>query len=448
MRHIALTIGPIVDTLSLGRKTAEVWMASYLFSSFMKNSIKKIKERSDATFIVPFVDDDVLEEKDDGVGMFHDRFILSSETLTLEEVEAILQEQKDEIAVMVAKSIKKDEAKVKAFFSEYIQAYAFETREEFENPIIDISKIMDSIELHTPVLETDEDYMRLFLNRDVILNSQLANTSFGGKPSFRALDEIALGNDDEFVNANRYIAIIYVDGDNLGEFIKKQSDVTEVSKRLFDFDKKAVKSIDDYGAMPIFVGGDDLIIFAPLLNNGRTVFDLLNDLSEDYKNALNTEESTLSFGLSFTYYKYPLYEALERSRDTLFGVAKNHEGKNAVAVSLQKHSGQSFEFCIGKNEDAYAKFLEVVNSVLVDKVELPHAIHHKLDSYKKIFSAISKERIESTFENIFNEDLHKSKFEKGLKEIQELMGSLGLEKEKQETLFSMLSTIKVLRGDR
>ena len=363
MRHIALTIGPIVDTLSLGRKTAEVWMASYLFSSFMKNSIKKIKERSDATFIVPFVDDDVLEEKDDGVGMFHDRFILSSETLTLEEVEAILQEQKDEIAVMVAKSIKKDEAKVKAFFSEYIQAYAFETTEEFENPIIDISKIMDSIELHTPVLETDEDYMRLFLNRDIILNSQLAKTSFGGKPSFRALDEIALGNDDEFVNANRYIAIIYADGDNLTQYIKKQSDVTEVSKRLFDFDKKAVKSIDAYGAMPIFVGGDDLIIFAPLLNNGRTVFDLLNDLSKDYKNALETEDSTLSFGVSFTYYKYPLYEALERSRDTLFDVAKKYKGKNAVAVSLQKHSGQSFEFCIGKNEDAYAKFLKLVNSV-------------------------------------------------------------------------------------
>ncbi|CAA6823139.1 MAG: Unknown protein, partial [uncultured Sulfurovum sp.] len=42
MKYIALTIGPIVDTLSLGRKTSEVWMASYLFSSFMKNSIRKI----------------------------------------------------------------------------------------------------------------------------------------------------------------------------------------------------------------------------------------------------------------------------------------------------------------------------------------------------------------------------------------------------------------------
>lgn len=448
MRHIALTIGPIVDTLSLGRKTAEVWMASYLFSSFMKNTIKKIKERSDATFIVPFVDDEVLKEKDDGVGMFHDRFILSSETLSLQDVEAILQEQKDEIAVMVAKSIKKDEAKVKAFFSKYIQAYAFETTEEFENPIIDISKIMDSIELHTPVLETDEDYMRLFLNRDVILNSQLAITSFGGRPSFRALDEIALGNDDEFVNANRYIAIIYADGDNLGEFIKKQSDVTEVSKRLFDFDKKAVKSIDAYGAMPIFVGGDDLIIFAPLLNNGRTVFDLLNDLSEEYKNALKTEESTLSFGVSFTYYKYPLYEALERSRDTLFAVAKKYEGKNAVAVSLQKHSGQSFEFCIGKDEESYEKFLKLIGSVLKEEIELPHAIHHKLQSHQMLFKSIESKRLESTFDNIFNEDIHKKKFEQGLKEIRELMISLGLEAKEQEKLFSMLSTIKVLRGDR
>ncbi len=448
MRYIALTIGPIVDTLSLGRKTAEVWMASYLFSSFMKNSIKKIRDRSDAEFIIPFVDDNILKVQDDGVGMFHDRFILTSDTLTLEDVEKILQEQKDEIATMVAKSINRNVNKVKTFFTQYIQAYLFETTGEFKNPIIDISKIMDSIELHTPILETDEDYMRLFLNRDIILESQLAKASFGGKPSFRALDDIALGDDDMMVNANRYIAIIYADGDNLGEFIEKQSDVTEVSRRLFDFDKKAVKTIDYYRAMPIFVGGDDLIIFAPLLNNGKTVFDLLDNLSEDYKNALDTDESTLSFGVSFTYYKYPLYEALEKSRDTLFEVAKNYKGKNAVAVSIQKHSGQSFEFCVGKNEDAYGKFMELTKSVLSKETELPHAVHHKLEQYSKVFESIPQERIGSTFENIFNEDIHKSKFAKGLGEIQVLMEALGAKEEEQKRLFSMLSTIKILRGDR
>jgi len=452
MKYIALTIGPIVDTLSLGRKTSEVWMASYLFSSFMKNTIKVLKERSDAKFIIPFVDDEILKEQDDGVGMFHDRFILTTETVTLEEVETILLEQKDAIAVMVAQSIKEDEQKVKAFFRQYLQTYLFETTEKFENPILDISTIMDSIELHTPRLEAEDDYIRRFLNRDIILNSTLAKTSFGKKPSFDSIEAIANqenGTDiNSTKNAYKYIAIIYADGDSLGKYIKSQSDVTQVSKKLFDFDKKASQTIKEFGGLPIFIGGDDLIIFAPLLNSGKTVFDLLNNLSKDYKEVLKTDESTLSFGVSLTYYKYPLYEALERARDTLFCVAKNYEGKNAIALSTQKHSGQSFEFCIGKNESAYSIFLELIKKVLNEEIELPHAIHHKLQSHQKLFEAIPMERLESTFENIFNEDLHKSKFKEGLESIQELIKELGLEEKQQEKLFSMLSTIKVLRGDR
>lgn len=451
MKYIALTIGPIVDTLSLGRKTSEVWMASYLFSSFMKNSIKKIKERSDAEFIIPFLDEEILQEKDDGVGMFHDRFILKSDTLTLEEVEEILQEGKDEIAVMVAESIKRDSDKVKAFFSKYLQTYLFETTENFENEVLDISKIMDSIELHTPRLESDEDYIRLFLNRDIILNSSLAKTSFGKKPSFESIEAIAaqeLGEELDVKNAYKYIAIIYADGDNLGSYIKSQKDVTTISKKLFDFDKKAAITIKDYGALPIFIGGDDLIIFAPLLNNGKTIFDLLNDLSKYYVETLETDKSTLSFGVSITYYKYPLYEALTKARNTLFGVAKNYDGKNAVAVSTQKHSGQSFDFCIGKSEDGYTKFIELLAKVLKEEIELPHAIHHKLKEYEKLFKEIPQKRIKDTFENLFNEDLHKTKFKEGLEDIRNLMETLGQGTKEQEKLFSMLSTIKVLRGDR
>ncbi len=453
MKYIALTIGPIVDTLSLGRKTSEVWMASYLFSSFMKKVIRKIKERSDAEFIIPFVDDMLLQDKDDGVGMFHDRFILKSDTLTLKDVEAILQEEKDAIAIMVADSIKRDVSKVKSFFRQYLQTYLFETTESFENPIIDISKIMDSLELHTPRLEAEEDYLRLFLNRDIILNSTLAKASFGKKPSFDAIDAIAaqeldVDSMDDVKNAYKYIAIIYADGDNLGTYIKKQSDATAVSKKLFKFDKEAANTIKNHGALPIFIGGDDLIIFAPLLNNGKTVFDLLNKLSEDYAKALKTTESTLSFGLSITYYKYPLYEALERARNTLFDVAKKYKGKNAVAVSTQKHSGQSFNFCIGKSQEAYGVFLTLLENVLNEKTELPHSVHQKLHSHKKLFESIPEERIKSSFENIFNEDIHKDKFKDGLNEIKELMVKLGLGKDEQDKLFNMLSTIKLLRGDR
>jgi len=455
MKYTALTIGPIVDTITLGRKTSEIWMASYLFSSFMKKSIKKIRDLDGVKFIIPYVgDDDIFKEQDNGVGMFHDRFIFKSEDVSLETVEHILQEEKDALSSMIATSIKKDEQEVKEFFDQYFQTYLFETTQDFDDPINEISKIMDSVELHTPPLECEEDYMRLFLNRDIILGSALAKASFGKKPSFDSIEAIASQELDEDMqsatNAHKYIAIIYADGDNLGSYIKSQNNVTEVSERLFEFDKKASQTISEkHGALPIFIGGDDLIIFAPVINGDKTVFDLLNDLSEDYKNALNTDESTLSFGVSLTYYKYPLYEALERSRDALFGVAKEHSGKNAIALSAQKHSGQSFDFCVGKESEEYAKFLELVKSILVNELELPHAIHHKLKSYEKLFESIDFEKsLEHTFENLFNEDLHKSKFEEGLKEIRDLMLVLGNSKEAQEQLFSMLSTIKLLRGDR
>lgn len=452
MKHIALTLGPIIDTLALGRKTSEIWMASYMFSSFMKKTIREIKKHHDVKFIVPFVEDETLFEKmDNGIGMLHDRFIFTTETLSLQDVQNIVTEQKSQLAKMIAASIKKDEKKVDAFMQSYMQTYLFESEETFNDPLLDISEILDCIELHTPLLESDEDYMRLFLNRDTLLNSTLAKEAFGKKPSFASIEAISAQELDEEVdasNAYKYIAIIHADGDNLGAYIKKENDVSEVSKKLFEFDKKAVDSIRNFGALPLFIGGDDLLIFAPVVNGKKTVFDLVSKLSEDYNETLGTDESTLSFGVSISYYKFPLYEALESSRDALFLEAKKYEGKNAVALNVQKHSGQSFGFCINKQELAYTKFSTLINEVLNEELDLPHAIHHKLHKHQALFQKINEEQLIDTFENIFNEDMHKNKFKDGLSQIQELMGSLGLEKKQQEKLFSMLSTIKLLRGDR
>ena len=456
MRYIALTVGPIVDTLSLGRKTSEIWMASYLFSSFMKKVIQEVLTTTDAKFIVPFVDDSSLfESQDGGIGVFHDRFIFTTQDTKLEKIESIIKKQKDKLASMVATSIKRDEKKVQEFFHSYLQTYLFESSERYENPIIDISIVLDSIELHTPLLEADEDYMRLFLNRNTILQSELAKESFGKKPSFDSIEAIAAqesSNDLEAQNAQKYIAIVHADGDNLGKFIESQKDVSQISKKLFNFDKKAVKSIKDFRGLPLFVGGDDLLIFAPVINSKKeTVFDLVKKLSKDYEEALETTQSTLSFGISITYYKYPLYEALKKSRKALFEVAKNYtspqgKAKNAVAITTQKHSGQSFSFCIAKDEKAYSAFSAMISSVLNENLELPHAIHHKLLKHKALFECIEPIQLSDTFENIFNEDIHASKFKKGLSLTKELILTLGLEQ--QDKLFAMLSTIKLIRGDR
>lgn len=458
MKYIAMTIGPITGTMMLGRKTSEIWGASYLFSSFMKAVIKKLKAKEGVEFLIPYVDDESLfETKDDGIGMFHDRFILKSSVVTMQDVHTLVEEEKVIFGKMIAESIKRREDKVVEFFKNYLQTYLFSSSREYSNPVLEISSLLDDMELHTPVFQSDEDYIRLFLNRDTLLHSTMIHNSFGRKNiSFDSIEAISaqeknsdLSNSSEFKNASKYIAIIHADGDNLGAYIKDHKNVADVSKNLFNFDKESVKIIKEFGGIALFVGGDDLLIFAPVINKEKqTVFDLVDSLSVAYAQSLSSDKTTLSFGISITYYKYPLYEALAASRDTLFNNAKGYAGKNAVAVSVQKHSGQSFEFTIGKAETGYENFSALIKLVLAEDVELPHAIHHKIGVLKPLLSALKEENLDDAFENFFNEDLHKSKFKKGLEEIKNLLSTLGLTPEGQEKFFAMLSTIKLLRGDR
>jgi CRISPR-associated protein Cmr2 len=458
MKTIAMTLGPIVSTLSLGRKTSEIWAASYLFSLIMKKSVDKLRKIDGVQFIVPYAEDDALfDAKDGGIGRFHDRFILQSDTIDLETVRKKVDEARDEVADLVAEAIGEDEEKVREEFGGYVQSYLYETEEPLDNPILDTSPWLDALELHTPPLPNGDGSLRRFLRRNVIVRSEFAQKSFGAKPSFQSIPAIAAQEEDKeiersegFKNAYRYIAIVHADGDNLGKVIKEYGQKgNKFSKKLFDFGERAAKTLKDFGAQTLFVGGDDLLFFSPVLHrDGRTVFDLVEALDEDYAQTLQKPETTLSFGISVTYYKYPLYEALERSRNALSENAKFHPGKNAVTLTVQKHSGQSFAFTLGKEEASYETFKELLRVVLNEKTEIPHSIHHKLDALSSLWQDGDHQKISNVFDNFFNEEIHKNKFAEGLKSIRKLTEKAAGNKQAKARLFAMLSTIKLLRGDR
>ncbi|WP_456389962.1 Cas10/Cmr2 second palm domain-containing protein [Hydrogenimonas sp.] len=458
MKTIAMTVGPIVDTLALGRKTSEIWAASYLFSKLMKEVIAKLRNIEGVRFLVPYADNDALfEPKDEGIGRFHDRFILQSETLTLQKVRQIVDELRDTLSDAIADAIKESPEKVRAQMADYIRCYILETEKSLDNPILDLGPKLDALELHTPPLPKGDEALRKFLRRNVVLKSKLAKDSFSHKPSFTSIPAIAAQEDDrdietseDFKNAYRYIAIVHADGDNLGKVLESYGqNPADFSEKLFDFGDKAAKTLEDFGAQTLFIGGDDLLFFAPVLHrDGRTIFDLIDTLSEDYASSIGDDRTTLSFGVSVTYYKYPLYEALERSREALFGKAKHYEGKNAVAVAIQKHSGQSFDFTIGKKETAYTLFKELLSDTLAQRSELPHSLHHKLAKLNTLFRSAPPESIANIFDNFFNEEIHTKKFAEGLEKSRKIVETVGDDKKAEERLFAMLSTIKLLRGDR
>ena len=51
--YIAITIGPVVRTLMLTKKTRELWAASYLFSWIMKQLASELRKDPQRVFIMP-----------------------------------------------------------------------------------------------------------------------------------------------------------------------------------------------------------------------------------------------------------------------------------------------------------------------------------------------------------------------------------------------------------
>jgi CRISPR-associated protein Cmr2 len=199
----------------------------------------------------------------------------------------------------------------------------------------------------------------------------------------------------DYQTSHKYIAIVKADGDNVGKLLKRiaqqeEKELTKFSENIFDFSRTASELIHQYGGKPVYIGGDDLVFFAPVVshkkneqnqleneninwseNNTGNIFNLIsmldNAFTRIWKPWIDNEKykdlkPSLSYGISVTYYKYPLNEAMKLS-DDLLSAAKNNPGKNSIAVQLMTHSG-SFDKAL-LNKDEKSTFDSLIN--LLDK---------------------------------------------------------------------------------
>jgi CRISPR-associated protein Cmr2 len=176
---------------------------------------------------------------------------------------------------------------------------------------------------------------------------------------------------------HKYFAVVQLDGDGMGKAITALSADDEnhaafgqFSSSLLAYAQAAVEKVIDYGGLPIFSGGDDLLFLAPVAmppeeasetqtNQPKNVFALCQQLDQLFKKTIGRGVS-LSGGVSINYYKYPLGEAvddaetLEREakqfavylKDQVKGIAEKDwpakHKKNALTFRVRKHSGQTF----------------------------------------------------------------------------------------------------------
>ena len=301
-------------------------------------------------------------------------------------------------------------------------------------------------------------------------------------------DELARRYPDTLKPYHKYVAIVHGDGDSFGKFLESigsnEAAIRDFSDAIFGFLIEARDIIKDYGGYQLVGSGEDLLFFAPVISENKHIFSLVDALDEAFSkhfarleqyNEKNDFKLSMSYGISVTYYKFPLQEALDLSKDALwyhakeatFASADNKKKatKNAVHILTRKHSGQSQALTLHKGTDLYKAFVRLIDQELARDSDLwlPHSLHHSLMQVDTLIDTMDIDNIEPFFANMFNEKVHKTKHDAALRALQSILRSLkdpdsndpihlrqsdGTIPSASETIFAMLSIIKILRGDK
>lgn len=462
MKHIGLTIGPIDKTIGMARKTRETWGASYLFSYMMRTIIEKLLARGidENDIIIPFAGEIKNRQYAYGAGLYPDRLIFRSNPGDMETLTKVIIETSAEIAGEIAHHLDvKDETSVQKYIDDYFQFHALETNvDEGKSPILELSPYLDAREMEEQFIYCDADhYLSRFLeniNGSFLFKDAFDNPEGIKKEKFDCLVQIGarelqkeIGQErfnktiaesfkkenkkeDEYIirefkrksgnfkTYHKYIAIVRADGDNFGEAIKKlgtnKEELARFSRQLITYAREAAAMIHTYGGTPIYIGGDDLLFFAPVANSAveinkmpvPTVFHLIDTLDTRFKQDFPT--ASLSYGMSVTYYKFPLNEALNRAYMLLFNEAKKTRQKNALAFQVLKHSGRTFGAILQKDSCIYLNFKQLLAQYGGDNKYL-NSIVNTTEFYKGTLCHIGKDmdKVINFFRNTFDEDIHK-----------------------------------------
>lgn len=251
---------------------------------------------------------------------------------------------------------------------------------------------------------------------------------------------------------HKYVAIVHADGDRIGSLLGSLGNdlvaVRNFSQDLLDFSQAANTKIAGghytqnskidwgYGGAPIYIGGDDLLFFAPVASRNAqgefvTIFDLVEQIDAKFNEifnqqtsdgdfekypALSTEQRPcISYGITFTYVKHPLQEAVVTSRSLLEYVkSADFATRNRIHFSLIKHSGQQISGIINKNRTAvFSQFRDLLRRTLhltaEDGLRFVNSITYKIDLYRASFlvAVQSEAQLKAFFANTFNEPFHR-----------------------------------------
>ena len=448
---IGITLGPILETISESRKIYEIANASAFFSTFMYEFLKKVADSKKYEIITPY-----FEYKEENK-LYPDRAILKIENEDeKEKIVNEIEEFKDAAFNKFLERIKNSESKNDVLedlekINEIVKKN--ENKEYKDNHEKQIDLLKEYINFNTVLMNITKseeikdifsklDGIELIKNFPIQYNEKEINEIITNSLS----EKIKLNEESFLVNENNYRAIISLDLDNMGNFSQEEIEkIKDVSFKIHEYISKLEKFIKSKKVngksqgLVLYSAGDDILAIL----NPKYIFEFIEKACSYLKECFGDENKKLSvsFGIFVCYKKNPIKESIERAHELLFYNAKELSGKNSAVISVQKHSGQSFEFVINdlvKNMKFNDNniFFNKMNSYLKKYTEngKVYSIIQKVYMNDFIFKEIIKnpEQIGYFLDNLFDSNKDKNTL---IKDLYELLVYIG--EENSEDKFEM-----------
>ena len=242
----------------------------------------------------------------------------------------------------------------------------------------------------------------------------------------------------------------------MGKFSQEEIEkIKDVSVRIHNYISKLKEFIESKKrkekseGLVLYSAGDDILAIL----NPKYILEFIEKACRLLKECFGNENKALSvsFGIFICYDKNPIKESIEKSHELLFYKAKEINEKNSAVVSVQKHSGQSFEFTINnlvkdmefndknniffnKMNSYLKKYIEKDQVYSKEKGKLLNTIIQKVYMNNFIFKEIitSPEQINNFLSNLFDSKKENNEL---LNDLYELLVYVGKENSKSEEKF-------------
>ena len=279
-RYIAVTIGPIFDTVNLASSPAALWTGSYMFSFLAKTICELLVKEGgipEENIISPYYTLGTNFPTDcDGVGLYHDRIVFCSDTFTLQEF--------DKIKTKAVETLAETFAIDATFLKEYVMIYAA-VFSDVGHPILETSQYLDGMELARPFANEQNGSELLSV---LVGEKYYGNENIKGLPivkgfrnwqlwkddshtALKNLSEIACSVVNSGMKKHSYYAIVRSDGDRMTKVLEMQAgdgEIRDFSRNCIFYCAEVAKLVRQYGGVAIYSGGDDLLAILPCESAG------------------------------------------------------------------------------------------------------------------------------------------------------------------------------------